>query len=135
MALWSHGQRKVTWKIEKITFPISQSLWSLNFGRVVISWIRFRTQSPKSSPTSCFILYYPFFSVYVCLCRYVCASVYDFQKKSLIHRHMFWANENTKKDELYCINVANYVHKLLSLMIMLFLNWKKFWELCRWVCL
>ena len=30
MTLWSYDQREVTWQFEKIIFPISQDLWSLN---------------------------------------------------------------------------------------------------------
>ena len=67
MTLWSSDQRETTWQIEKkYICPLSQqkiekkkyistlaSLLTTKLDRVLTSKMRFRTQTRKSSPTSC----------------------------------------------------------------------------------
>ena len=47
--------------------------------------------------------------VYVGTCAHLCVKF----SQSAIHGPIFWTNKNMKKGELYCINVANYVHKVV----------------------
>ena len=47
----------------------------------------------------------------VCICVGTCTHLCVI---FAIHGPIFWTNENMKKDELYCINVDNYVYKVVS---------------------
>ena len=69
--------------------------------------------------------------VYVGTCAHLCVKF----SQSAIHGPIFWTNKNMKKGELYCINVANYVHKVVFYDNTVLELKKKTWELCRWVCL
>ena len=47
--------------------------------------------------------------VYVGTCAHLCVKF----SQSAIHGPIFWTNKNMKKGDLHCINVANYVHKVV----------------------